>query len=96
MQIPESRDARYSLRGKAQTSYWKAKRVADQSLSVRIDPSIIRKPDPKKARRITESVNAQIEAGRFRAMTGSEFHERDLKENGSYLFDPMYVGYKAK
>ena len=33
--MPESREARYSLRGKPQTSWYRAQRVADESLVVR-------------------------------------------------------------
>jgi hypothetical protein len=35
MNLPESREARYTQRGKAQTSYWKARSIAEQSLVVR-------------------------------------------------------------
>jgi hypothetical protein len=35
MGIPESREARYSPRGKTQTSYWKAKTIAERSLVVK-------------------------------------------------------------
>ena len=45
MGIPESREARYSVRGKPQTSYWRALKVAQDTLVVshveprRIDPT---------------------------------------------------------
>ncbi len=44
MGIPESREARYSVRGKPQTSYWKALKVAQDTLVVRhVEP---RRIDP--------------------------------------------------
>jgi hypothetical protein len=52
--IPESREARYSLRGKPQTSWWKAQRIADQTLVIRkVEP---RPFDPERAKRIREEI----------------------------------------
>jgi hypothetical protein len=54
MGIPESREARYSMRGKPTTSHYRALKVAEQTLVVRrVTPT---PPDPNKVRRISEEV----------------------------------------
>ena len=35
MNLPESREARYTMRGKPQTSWWRAKKIADETLVIR-------------------------------------------------------------
>ena len=59
MGLPESREARYTMRGKPQTSWWRAEKVAADTLVVRYDPSIIRTPDPNRTRIISEEVLAR-------------------------------------
>jgi hypothetical protein len=68
--MPESREARRTVRGKTQTSYWKARKVAEDSLVVRQIEPVVQHVEQTEAIAHQRSLELQV----FGNNSSSSFH----------------------
>ena len=89
--LPQAYSVRVTPRGHAQTSWWKAQRVAEATLVVRKDPSIVRRFDAERASRIREEATGRY----YQVKPGAAEEEKHLailqKIYGGFVKDSQYI-----
>jgi hypothetical protein len=90
MSLPESREARYSLRGKPTTSWWKAQKVADQTLVVRKVA-----PRPPKTQEELDKLNEEIFGRNWKPQVPMIYAMLDMKpfQSREQFLETLETGY---